>query len=147
MTREQKILVRDALGAINPFMLRSETGRLIPYESTKECYQLVLTGLFAEFPAGFVDVPYYMMKYQRLPPKQVFCIVGYRQYAIIPWWDKSPERDEKIRQVLVALLQPSGCRLDDVLFQQALDNLDSLLDKQGVREKLSRLNNIHIFRR
>ena len=145
MTREQKQTIRDALSTTNPFMLRGETGRIILYESAKECYQLVLTGLFAEFPAGFADVAYYMMKYQRLNAQQVFNICGYRDVAIVPWWDKGPDRDNKIRQILGLLLKPSGCPLDEDLFQQSLDNLDALLDKQGVREKLSKLKSIEIL--
>ena len=140
MTREQKQTIRDALSTTNPFMLRGETGRIILYENAKECYQSVLTGLFAECPAGFVDVAYYMMKYQRLTPAEVWNILRQKEYAYIPWWEKSPERNERLKAVLRLLLKPSGCSLDEDLFRQSLDNLDALLDKQGVRENLRKLN-------
>lgn len=139
--------MRDALSTVNPFMLRGETGRIILYENAKECYQLVLMGLYAEAPCGFVDVAYYMMKYQRLTSGQVWDILHQRQYAHIKWWDEDdPERVPTLRKVLRLLLSVSGCELDEELFRQALENLDTLLDKQGVRKTLSKLDLITIIK-
>ena len=138
--------VRDAFSAINPFVFRSETGRIILYESAKESYELCLMALWSEFPTGFVDVPYFMTKHQKLTPAQIWNICPIKHYAVIRWWERDdPERNATIRRVLSLLLRISGAPLDEELFQHALSNLDSLLDKQGVREKLSKLNNIHLL--
>lgn len=145
MTREQKQTIRDALSTTNPFMLRGETGRIILYENAKECYQLVLTGLFAEYPSGAIDVAHYMMKYQRIDLYTIGRYLRGREYAFIRWEEKSQERNDRLKAVLLLLLKPSGCPLDEDLFQQSLDTLDALLDKQGVREKLSKLKSIEIL--
>lgn len=147
MTRKETITVRDALSTVNPFMLRGETGRLILYENAKECYELVLMGLYAECPAGFIDIAYYMMKYQRLTSGQAWEILHQKQYAQVKWWNKDdPERVTTLRKVLRLLLSVSGCELDEELFQQSLENLDALLDKQGVRKTLSKWDLISIMK-
>lgn len=119
MTREQKQTVSDALSTVNPFVLRSETGRIILYENAKECYEFCPDGTIEEYPCGAIDVAGYMMKYQRLDPVTIWKICRRRDYAFIRWEEKSPERNQRLQAVLRLLLKPSGCPLDEDLFQQS----------------------------
>lgn len=145
MKEEYSRLIRQALQTTNPFVLRSETGSLIHYESAKECYQLVLMALFAEFPAGFVDMAYFMMKYQRATPKLITPILHNKEYCYVRIWDvNDPDRYNKMHLILEKLLQVSGCSFDEGAFGDGLKALDSLLEKQGVAKTLAKLDNINL---
>ena len=145
MKEEYSKLIRQALQTTNPFVIRSETGSLIHYANAKECYQLVLRTLFAEFPAGFVDIAYFMMKYQRATPKLITPILRNKEYCYVRIWDANDsDRYNKLHLILEKLLQLSGCNFDEVSFDDAIKNLDSLLEKQGVAKTLSKLENINL---
>lgn len=146
MKEEYSRLIRQALQTTNPFVLRSETGSLIHYANAKECYQLVLMALFAEFPAGFVDIAYFMMKYQRATPKLITPILRNKEYCYVRIWDvNDTDRYNKLHLIFEKLLQVSGCSFDEVLFGDAVKALDSLLEKQGVAKTLSKLDNVNLI--
>ena len=146
MKKQYTTIIMQALSTTNPFMFRSETGRLLQYHDAKESYQLCLMALWSEFPAGFVDVAYFMMKYQCLTPKYYRPILEEAEYCFVKIWDNhDTERLPKLRLVLQKLLQVSGCSFDEAAFGDAVATLDSLLERQGVREHLSKLNNLNII--
>lgn len=146
MKKQYTTIIMQALSTTNPFMFRSETGRLLQYHDAKESYQLCLMALWSEFPAGFVDVAYFMMKYQGLTPKYYRPILEEAEYCFVKIWDNhDTERLPKLRLVLQKLLQVSGCSFDEAAFGDAVATLDSLLERQGVREHLSKLNNLNII--
>lgn len=146
MKKQYTTIIMQALSTTNPFMFRSETGRLLQYRDAKESYQLCLMALWSEFPAGFVDVAYFMMKYQGLTPFCINPILGNEEYCYVKIWDNhDTERLPKLRLVLQKLLQVSGCSFDEAAFGDAVATLDSLLERQGVREHLSKLNNLNII--
>lgn len=142
---EYSKLIRQALQTTNPFLIRSETGSLIHYENAKECYQLVMMALFAEFPAGFVDIAYFMMKYQRATPKLINSILKYKDYSFVRMWKDDIDRYYTLHLIFEKLLQVSGCNFDEVAFGDAIKALDSFLKKQGVVGTLSKLNNINVI--
>ena len=127
MTAQDKEAICSALGSINPFMLRSETGRLYIYQRPQDAYNKVVRLLFAEFPRGFVDVVLIMMKYQRIAPAQARSYCGRRDYAMIDW--SEPETRQIIRHIMSILLKPSGCKLNETCFNEAMRYLDSLIEK------------------
>ena len=146
MKKQYTTIIMQALSTTNPFMFRSETGRLLQYHDAKESYQLCLMALWSEFPAGFVDVAYFMMKYQGLTPKYYRPTLEEAEYCFVKIWDNhDTERLPKLRLVLQKLLQVSGCSFDEAAFGDAVATLDSLLERQGVREHLSKLNNLNII--
>lgn len=130
MTIQDKEAISSALRSINPFMLRSETAQA--------AYNKVVGLLFAEFPLGFVDVALFMMKYQRLSATQARSYCGSRGYAAIMEWSDAAAR-QIIRHIMSILLKPSGCKLNDTCFHEALIYLDSLLEKQEVKGKRTEL--------
>ena len=146
MTQKQEETMRIALSAVNPFVFRAETGRLNLYKSPLECYELCLWLLFCEFPAGFIDLAYFMIKYQRLSAYQVSLILGQREYAYVRIWDnEDPERPRKLRGVIRTLLTVSGCNFDEGHFGDALSRLDERLEKERAKQEYIKLNNLNII--
>lgn len=133
MTGHDKEAIQNALEAINPFMFRSETGRLYVYETAQAAYNKVVGLLFTEFPLGFVDVAQFMMKYQRLPAVQARSYCGSHGYAMIMDWAE-PQTGKVVRHIMRTLLKPSGCKLNESCFKEALRHLDSLHKQQEVKE-------------
>ncbi len=138
--------LRYLLAKTNPFMMRTETGKLCIFHDAKEAYQLCLHMLWAEFPAGFFDVTYFMMKYQNISEARAASILGYKEYCFCRLWDdKDTKRLPLLRIVLGKLLQVSGCTFDEAAFGDAVKTLDMMIEKQGVRIQLSKLNNLRII--
>ena len=136
---------QDKLAKQNPFMVRNNLDLLIFFEDAKEAYQMMLQDLWSQFPAGFVDVRLFMMQRQGLSPDKCCDICPEKQYAYIHWWDlQNPDVQFKLKYVLRLLLVPSGLPLDDELFEIAITTLDSLLEKQGVKDTLKQYQNLHV---
>ncbi len=136
---------KSVVGRVNPFLLRNDTG-LGVFESAKECYQLVLMALWNDYPCGFVDVPLFMMRHQRLNSQQANYVCPVKQYAYIAWWNLQDENVQfKLKYVLRLFLKPSGLSLDEDLFLNAIENLDYLLDKQGVKDTMKQYQNLHVI--
>lgn len=147
MKKEDLLQVRGALQHINPFMFRAETGRLLTYKDANASYVQCLMALLREFPAGFIEIPYFMMKYQGVTPLQVGLLVGAREYAYIKLWDKMDSRREALlKQVLDILLQVSGCSFDYAAFSYAVTQLDHYLKTWDMLPMYQNLNNLFILK-
>jgi len=146
MSKVDKENMKFLLSSANPFMMRTETGRLHIFRSAREAYELCLQMLWAEFPAGFFDVAYFMIKYQRISPTRAAQILGVKEYCYCRIWDyKDTKRLPLLRIVLGKLLEVSGCTFDEAAFGDAIKALDVMLEKQGVRIQLSKLDNLRIL--
>ena len=138
--------LRERLAKQNPFAIRGKDGKLVWYEDAKEAYQLLLQDLWSQFPAGFIDVPLFMLARQGMMPNAYIQICPEKQYAYIHWWDlHNPDVQYKLKYVLRLLLVPSGLPLDDELFEIAITTLDSLLEKQGVKDTMKHIFNLHVI--
>lgn len=139
--------IREKLEKQNPFAIRDKDGKLVWYKDAKEAYQLILQDLWSQFPAGFVDVRLFMMQRQGLPPDKRCDICLEKQYAYIHWWDlQNFDVQFKLKYVLRALLALWGfSNLDESLFEVAVNTLDSLLEKQGVKDSLKQICNLHVI--
>lgn len=138
--------MREGLANHNPFALLNKDGRLVWFNDAREAYQLILQHLWSQFPAGFVDVRLFMMQCQGLSSDKCCDICPEKQYAYIHWWDlKNPDVQFKLKYVLRLLLVPSGLPLDDELFEIAITTLDSLLEKQDVKDNLKQICNLHVI--
>lgn len=137
---------QEHLRQANPFMIRGKDDRLVWFEDAKEAYQMLLQDLWSQFPAGFVDVPLFMMKRQGMLPNQYVQICPEKQYAYIHWWDlQNFDVQFKLKYILRLLLVPSGLPLDESLFEVAVNTLDDLLEKQGVKDTLKQYLNLHVI--
>ena len=133
MKRKDKEALRVALGAINPFAFRGASGGITIYSSATEGYQLCLQMLWAEFPRGFIDLPYFMHKYQGLTLSEAMELTHRKQYGFVRIWDSDSERRKPVlREVLQVLLSVSGVAFNEDYFLNALANLDIMLATQGV---------------
>lgn len=138
--------MRERLANQNPFAVQNKDGRLVWYKDAKEAYQLILQDLWSQFPAGFVDVRLFMMQRQGLSSDKCCDICPEKQYAYIHWWDlQNSDVQFKLKYVLRLLLTPWGFSLDESLFEVAVNTLDSLLEKQGVKDTLKQICNLHVI--
>lgn len=138
--------LRERLVKQNPFAIRGKDGKLVWYEDAKEAYQLLLQDLWSQFPAGFIDVPLFILARQGMMPNAYIQICPEKQYAYIHWWDlHNPDVQYKLKYVLRLLLTPWGFSLDEPLFEVAVDTLDSLLEEQGVKDTMKHIFNLHVI--
>ena len=139
-------ILREKLAKQNPFAILNKEDRFVWYEDAKEAYQLILQDLWSQFPAGFVDVPLFMMVRQGLSSDKCCDICPEKQYAYIHWWDlHNPDVQFKLKYVLRLLLTPWGFSLDESLFEVAIETLESLLEKQDVKDTLKQICNLHVI--
>ena len=141
---------KELLCTFNPFGFRRQSDtQLESYASSEAAYTFCVEMLFAEFPAGFVDIPFFMMKYQQATPSQAWAICPQKQYAYIPWWAETEEekgiRNARIQLVLQRLLHITGCSIAVEDMNTAINRLDALIDKKNVRETLRKINNIEFL--
>lgn len=135
----------EKLQAQNPFAVKNGKGMLIWFKDAKEAYQLFLTDLFSQFPAGYIDLPLYMTERQCRSPEYIMNTVQQRQYAFVEWWKLN---DDKVRnnvfQIADLLLNP-GIEIDFDLLNNAMDNLLSIIHKSGADVNLQNINNLHVI--
>lgn len=136
MKREDKGMLRVALGAVNPFALRNENGGLAIYSSATEAYKETLLTLWSEFPRGFIDIPYFMVKYQGLAIREAERKCAGKQYALIRLSDRDDkERRSKLKQLLEMLLRVSKVPFDENSFMVGLQCFDIFLEKSNISEQ------------
>ena len=133
MKKRDKETLCKALGAVNPFAFRNSTGGICIYRGPLEGYQVCLQMLWAQFPRGYIDIPYFMHKFQGLSLSEALELTHRKQFAFARIWDSDSERRKPVlREVLQVLLSVSGVEFSEVLFLSALQTLDLLLEKQGI---------------
>lgn len=133
MRKEDKRLLREALGAVNPFAFHNEKNELAIYRSAIDAYKEVLLMLWSEFPRGFIDIPYFMVKYQGVAIREAERKCAGRQYALIRLWDRDDkERRSKLKQLLEILLRVNGIHFDETAFTGGLQCFDIFLEKSNI---------------
>lgn len=140
-------VIRHALSQSNPFLLRNVLGRIMVFSSPKEAYLCVIALLNAEFPLGFVDLAYFMLKYQRLSPVRVFQKLGQKEYCYVRIWDtiRNAERLKLLRLILCKLLSVSGCPFDESSFGDALKEFDANFAKGNLNENYKLYDNLIVI--
>lgn len=133
MKKRMKDTLRTALGVINPFALRTRDGSLMVFKNPEEAYQACMQMIWAEFPRGFVDIPFFMVRYQGLKLKEAEELCGRKQYALLRIWDSDNEvRKQKLREILCVLLKFSEVDFNESCFLSGLQCLDIMLEKNGI---------------
>lgn len=139
-------IIRHALSQSNPFILRNEFGRIMVFSSPKKAYLYVLTMLNDEFPLGFVDLAYFMLKYQRISPFRVFQKLGMKEYCYVRVWDtRNVDRLKYLRLILCKLLSVSECPFDESSFGDALKEFDAIIAKTSLAENYQIHNNLNVI--
>lgn len=92
--------------------------------------------IWAEFPRGYIDIPYFMCKYQGVKLRDAERMCGKKQYALVELWrSDSPERKSKLRHVLEVLLKVTGVDFDENAYLNALQAFDILLENTKIAER------------
>lgn len=139
-------IIRHALSQSNPFILRDEQGHIMVFSSPKKAYLFVLTSLNTEFPLGFVDLAYFMLKYQRISPFRVFQKLGHKEYCYVRVWDtRNVDRLKKLRLILCKLLSVSECPFDESSFGDALKDFDAIYEKMKLSENYQMYDNLNVI--
>lgn len=135
--------IKTVLALSNPFMFRMDDGRLCSFVKTEDCYIIAMFSLYNNFPAGFVDVPLFMMSKQNLSPKEANRICPEKQYAYIEWWNlECPKTLYKLRYVFRLLLKVGDFVLNDDFFDRAVRGLQDYIRQHNVNNNK---NNLHVL--
>ena len=136
MNTSKEELLRKALGATNPFAFRMPGAEMEFFKSPFECYRDVILMLWAEFPRGFIDIPYFMSKYQGVNIREAARQCGQKQYALVELWQSgSQDRNTSLRRVLEKLLKVTGVDFDENAYVNALQAFDAFLETSKIPER------------
>lgn len=119
MTKKYKEDMLAVLECVNPFAFRSPIG-LRTYGSKMLAYLDCMITLLEEFPRGFVDVPLFMCKHQRIELCEATSLVGRKQYVLLAWDVDSKELPMLLKSILRHLLKVSEAPFDADCFNRAL---------------------------
>lgn len=128
--------MRKALGATNPFAFRMPGFEMEFFKNPFECYRDVIMLLWAEFPRGFIDIPYFMSKYQGVNLREAARQCGQKQYALVELWKSgSQDRTVSLRRVLEKMLKATGVEFDENAYVNALQAFDVFLENSKISEQ------------
>jgi hypothetical protein len=136
MKKNDRELLKQALGATSPFAFSMPESGVEFYNNKVDAYRDVLMMLWAEFPRGYIDIPFFMHKYQNVALRDAERICGQRQYAMIKLWDSDDkDRLPLLRSLLGILLKVTGVEFDENVFVNAVQIFDTFLLNCNVRER------------
>lgn len=136
MKKNDKEIMKQVLGAKSPFAFRLRDDKLVFYNNAVEAYRDVLMMLWAEFPRGFVDIPYFMAKYQGVGVRDAARLCGLRQYAMLKLWDTNDkDRLTLLRAIMGTLLKATGVAFDENAFINAVQAFDIFLQNSKIEER------------
>lgn len=136
MRKNEQQLLKEALGATCPFAFRMSGSKLSFYSDKTDAYHDVLLMLWAEFPRGFIDIPYFMSKYQCVALKDAERICGQFQYAMIKLWDTDDkDRLPLLGKLCKVLLKVNGVEFDENAFKNAVCRFDIFLEQSHIKEQ------------
>lgn len=136
MKKNDRELLKQALGATSPFAFSMPESGVSFYNNKVDAYRDVLMMLWAEFPRGYIDIPFFMHKYQNVALRDAERICGQRQYAMIKLWDSNDkDRLPLLRSLLEILLKVTGVEFDENSFVNAVQGFDIFLLNCNIGER------------
>lgn len=115
------------LAEVNPFLMIGQDGQPIKTANAQEAYFKLIMALYKEFPKGYIDLPYFMVKRQGLTLKDAEAMCGMRQYALVQWEKNNEERNILLRRICQHLLSVSGVAFNENAFWGALSMYNEYL--------------------
>ena len=117
------------LWTCNPLGLIDTNKHLKIYENPVKCYYDAFLKFYLLAPQGWLDVPYFMMKYQGIRIAQARELCGRKQYGRLDWHSRPmsgvhKERNRVLKGVIFALLQVTGCEFSENAFNAAIYEFD-----------------------
>lgn len=117
------------LGTCNPLGLIDCNKRLRIFENPVKCYYEAFVTFYMLAPQGWLDVPYFMMKYQGIRIALARELCGRKQYGRLEWTCKPmgaahKERNRVLKNVIFALLRVTGCDFSENAFNAAIYDFD-----------------------
>lgn len=119
-----------------PFAFRMPGGEISVYDKPSQAYLDVLMILWAEFPRGFIDIPFFMAKYMGMAVKDAERLCGRQQYALIKLWQiKDNDRLPQLRRLFEVLLKVTGVAFDEPSFLTAVQSFNIFLENNKIEER------------
>lgn len=126
---------REVLETCNPLGVIDCNGRVKLFSSPVACYEHVITELYKFAPRGWVDIPLFIQKVQRIriADAKVYC--KRFKYALIDWsggehYGVRGNLEERVKGVLITLLRRTGCDFSEDAFRKALWDVQMALTEQ-----------------
>ena len=136
MKKEELNNLRQLMKAKCPFAFRMPGGDISVYDNPSQAYLDVLKMLCAEFPRGFIDIPYFISKYMGMAVKDAERLCGRQQYALIKLWQiNDKDRLPQLRRLFEVLLRVTQVRFDEPSFLTAVQSFNIVLEKNKVEER------------
>lgn len=137
MNKKQIEATRDVMSEINPLGLFDREGKMMVFTEVASCYLEAFKILVNEFQAGFIDIPYFMWKHQKIDMQTAVRKCCKREYSIIPLWERnSTTRDMLLRALLKVLLKATGLGIDDDAWKRSVWYFNTWLtiqEKKGIK--------------
>lgn len=119
-----------------PFAFRMPGGEISVYDKPSQAYLDVLMILWAEFPRGFIDIPFFMTKYMGMAVKDAERLCGRQQYALIKLWQTNDkDRLPQLRRLFEVLLKVTGVSFDEPSFLTAVQSFNIFLENSKIEER------------
>lgn len=119
-----------------PFAFRMPGGEISVYDKPSQAYLDVLMILWAEFPRGFIDIPFFITKYMGMAVKDAERLCGRQQYALIKLWQTNDkERLSQLRRLFEVLLKVTGVAFDEPSFLTAVQSFNIFLENSKIEER------------
>ena len=116
------------IGEVNPFMLFSAPEKPVICENAQASYLKLFMLINAFSPRGFIDIPYFMITYQKISLAKAVRICNNRELALIEWNPvKCEERIEVLKNLCMKLLDVSHVPFNSNAFYSALNHFNEML--------------------
>lgn len=136
MKKEELNNLRQLMKAKCPFAFRMPGGEISVYDKPSQAYLDVLMILWAEFPRGFIDIPFFLTKYMGMAVKDAERLCGRQQYALIKLWQiNDKERLPQLRRLFEVLLNVTGVAFDEPSFLTAVQSFNIFLENSKIEER------------
>lgn len=120
--------VLSVLGEVNPFLLFTEPDKPVICENAHASYLKLFMLINAFSPRGFIDIPYFMITYQKISLTKAVRICDNRELALIEWNPvKCEERIDVLKNLCMKLLEVSHVPFNSKAFYSALLHFNELL--------------------
>lgn len=129
------------LWTCNPLGLIDSNKNLKIYENPVKCYYDAIIKLYLLAPQGWLDIPYFMMKYQGIRIAQARELCGRKQYGRLDWHCRPmggvhKERNRVLKGVIFALLKVTDCEFSENAFNAAVYDFDLYNNKHDAYTKI-----------
>lgn len=126
------------IAEVNPFLIIDESGKPMKYSNAMQAYCRLFMLLHKQFTRGFIDIPYFMVKYMGMELTEAEKVCGAKQYATILWecHGQANEYRNKVstlKTICEILLSVSSLEFDENAFHGGMSMFEEALVLQKLQ--------------